>query len=159
MKYALILIIGIIIGLAIIPAVNYVQGPSSTSLAQNQNTTMTPTTTGDPSPTLNPTEKQQELNKLRNRLYQEGVTVKASVEKVYPGIGFIATDNAGTRVFVHWTKGGVNEGENVVVNGPIKQISQNIDQLRKESGYTSDLNNFLSGQQIYLEAKSVTPEK
>lgn len=102
------------------------------------------------------TQMQQNLEKLRSELYQQGITVSAKVDKVYQGVGFILLDNTGVRLFVHWTKDNVTQGQTVSAKGTIKQLSTSWDEIKKDPGYNQDLDTFLKEQKIFIEAQNIT---
>lgn len=111
------------------------------------------TNTGQPSDQRVP---EEQIERLRTRLFEEGVDVVATVETVYPGIGFIMRDDRGGRVFVHSSGDLPSQGQNVTVKGIVKRVNEeNLQQLRTEEGFTSELGDFLGNQRIYLEAQSV----
>ncbi|RJQ38793.1 hypothetical protein C4559_00430 [Candidatus Microgenomates bacterium] len=150
LKTLIILIVGITAGALILYGVanRTQQGTKITKVINPSSTNNSQTT---PSVTLTEEEK---LKKLRTQLYEQGITVTAKADKVYPGTGFILVDPANTRLFVHFPKVNVQQGQSVLVDGTIKRISGQ-ENFRKESGFTPELNDFLKNQEIYIEAKDV----
>ena len=107
------------------------------------------------SPTAQPPEPKA-LDDLRRQLYEEGITASAVVETVYPNAGFILKDASGSRIFVHWTNKSPQRNQKVTIKGVVQRISeQNIEALSQDSGFTAEIESFLKGQRIYIQAQDV----
>ncbi|OGH12033.1 MAG: hypothetical protein A2857_03480 [Candidatus Levybacteria bacterium RIFCSPHIGHO2_01_FULL_36_15] len=160
LKTFLFILIGIVIGAGILYGVVFglkIKLPSSTSTAPSsppplQATRVSPTV----SPTPTPESSKENVDKLKTQLYQEGITISSKVNSVYPGIGFVLSDPTGVKLFTHWTGNSPIVGQTIALKGTIKKVSENIDNLKKEQGYTQTLDNFLKDQSIYIEASSLT---
>lgn len=110
-------------------------------------------------PSQNPpgtSSAQQNLDQLRSQLYQQGMTVQATVDSVFPGVGFIVKDDAGERLFVRWDQNMPTAGQAVDVKGTVQRISGQED-FRSNPGFSQDLSSFLNGQTIYIQGQEVTP--
>jgi len=119
--------------------------------------TSQPVSQNTPSETPQP-PTQSQLNQLQTQLFQTGVTIPSlTVTKVYPGAGFIVKDNSGTSLFVQWTQTEPQVDQIVQVKGIVRQVASSADQL-KGDGYTPELQQFLSGQQIFLKASDVNTQ-
>ncbi len=118
----------------------------------NQQPSPSPSGTTSQSPT-----DQESIDKLKSQLYQQGITVAVTVDRVFPGIGFSIVDEVGTKLFVHWKQTAPVTGQNVSVKGTIQRVAGQKEQLKKESGFTASLDQFLSGQTIFIEGQEVTP--
>lgn len=102
----------------------------------------------------NAKERKEILERLRTRLYQQGITVKVSVDKVYPGTGFIVVDDTGASLFIRWKEKAPATGEIVNIKGIIKRLNEQ-ETFRNEPGFTQELSDFLRDQSIYIEASEV----
>lgn len=97
---------------------------------------------------------QDQIEQLRKNLYQEGLSISAKVDKVYPGAGFTIVDDAGTKLFAGWAKAAPTQGQSVSIKGTIQKLSSA--DLDKQITSTPDLKEFLKSQKIFIEAKEVT---
>lgn len=109
------------------------------------------------SPKVSESEKKQFVEKLRTSLYQEGINVKAKVDTVYPGVGFIIVDDVNTKLFTKWTQNPPTKGQTVSIKGTVQKVSANQGEFQKDSASNPDLGQFLKDQQIFIEAKEITP--
>lgn len=95
------------------------------------------------------------LEKLRSRLYQEGVTISAVVDEVFPGKGFIVKDDEEVRLFVYWTQVPPAIGEKVTLKGTIGRVIEQDEEFKQNVASPAELAQFLKGQQIFIQAREV----
>lgn len=161
MRLFITLFIGLLIGGGMVFFLYAIFSP-----AKNANSSTTKSLDNNAQPSIsskqsNPPQNQlnqQQMDKLRQQFQQQGgLPLTASVEKVYPGIGFIMKDATGNRIFVHWTKAEPKNGEQVTVIGKPSPASNAVNALQNQSGDTQELKNFLQNQQFYVEATTVAP--
>lgn len=160
----LILGSGIILGIAVtfygfkVPSIQKSLLSMSTT---PQTTTETPTPTGEvkPSPQAGKMDEQtlrENLNKLQKQIYTEGITVNATVDQVFPGKGFIAKDESGVKLFVHWTKIPPTVDQKVTFKGTLKRLAEQNSSFQQEVSSPQALVDFLKDQKLFIEAQEVT---
>lgn len=101
---------------------------------------------------------EETLNRLRTRLFEEGVTVSAKVVRVLSGSGFIVSDDKGNSLFVHWRGDPPLQDQMVSVMGVVVRISDDeIAGLREDPAFTTEVENALRSQPFFIEAEEITP--
>lgn len=95
------------------------------------------------------------MEKLRSRLYQEGIIISATVDEIFPGKGFIVKDDEETRLFVYWTQTPPTIGEKVTLKGTIGRVLDQNDEFKQNVASPTELAQFLKGQQIFIQAREV----
>lgn len=151
MQTIAVLVIGLIIGaLVIYGLVTGFRGQIPGTDVQLPEVSQTP---AEPGQTIPQAEED-----LQRRLFEEGVTTTATVDQVYPGIGFILEDVSGERLFVHWAGTAPQEGGEISVRGTVSRLTGQ-EEFRNDPQFTSELDNFLQDQTIYIEAQTVSPSQ
>lgn len=112
-------------------------------------------------PAPEPSQKVEDIGKktvenLRSSLYQEGITISAKVDKIYPGKGFIVVDDVGTKLYTKWAGTEPSKGGRISIKGTVQRLANNQDSLKDDLSSTPELEKFLKDQQIFIEAKAVT---
>lgn len=114
---------------------------------------------GSPQPTsrIAQESRKEQLERLRERLFEEGINVNARVDNTFPGMGFIMVDGQGTRLFVRWEGLQLPErGQAVSVKGTVARLSNKFAQLKSDPDMTPELEGFLNDQSIFVEAQEVS---
>lgn len=104
-------------------------------------------------------ELKEQTEQFRQKLFEEGITINATVDRVFPGIGFIISNDEDKRFFVHWTSTPApTKNQTVVIKGTVARVSEKIIGLRSQHGgaLPSDLEDFFANKSIFIEAKQVS---
>lgn len=117
-----------------------------------------------PSPSIPATEQPKQatqeasassqIERLRQLLYKDGVTIEANVDQVYPGLGFTIVDDTGTKLFTNAAQISVKAGQKITLKGTVEKLTpEKIATFKKAPSFTPQLETFLKGQRVYIEAK------
>lgn len=135
------------------------QIPPPSQIAQMPETAPSPTPeeTAPPPPSpLDQRNTQEALEKLKKQLYEEGINISATVDRVFPGAGFIAKDEQGVKLFVYWPQTPPpTQGATISLQGTLGRVAEGKEMLQKEPGFTADLDQFLRDQTIFIRAQEV----
>jgi hypothetical protein len=95
------------------------------------------------------------LKTLHTQIYKEGVTVQAISGKAYPGLGFMASDDEGTKIFVAWTDVPPPIDTTVAITGTLKAYQASNTLPGQQGPLPEEVSSFLAIQSNYIQADEI----